>query len=76
MGHNICSKLVNFDRTEAGLTSKWGRILSVQWYDDEQCHLKICFTETDMHRDTGTHTDVHRDTGTYTDVYKTDYIAR
>ena len=25
-GNMICSKIVNFDRTEAGLTSKWGRI--------------------------------------------------
>ena len=25
-GHMICSKIVNFYRTEAGLTSKWGRI--------------------------------------------------
>ena len=23
----ICSKIVNFDHTEAGLASKWGRIL-------------------------------------------------
>ena len=28
----ICSKIVNIDRTEAGRTSKWGRILpAVQW---------------------------------------------
>ena len=25
-GSMICSKIVNFDRTEAGFTSKWGRI--------------------------------------------------
>ena len=28
----ICSKIVNFDRTETSLTSKWGRILpAVHW---------------------------------------------
>ena len=26
-GHTICSKTVNLDRTEAGLSSKWGKIL-------------------------------------------------
>ena len=31
-GNMICSKIINFDHTEAGLTSKWGRILqAVQW---------------------------------------------
>ena len=26
-GHMICSKIVNFDRTDACLTPKWSRIL-------------------------------------------------
>ena len=46
----ICSKTVNFDCTEAGLTSKWGRILEFNGairvslsapYDDAQRHLKF-----------------------------------
>ena len=33
-----CSKLVNFCRTEAGLTSKWGRISpAVYWWHQKQC---------------------------------------
>ena len=33
-----CSKIVNFCRTEAGLTSKWGRISpAVYWWHQKQC---------------------------------------
>ena len=39
----ICSKIVNFDRTEAGLTSEWGRILpAVIWcyHDQSNCNVR------------------------------------
>ena len=65
----ICSKIVNFDRTETGLTSKWGRILpAVQWcyktsltapHDDIRRRLKICYT-----------------TGRHPGCHDTAYIAR
>ena len=38
----ICSKIVNFNRTEAGLTSKWGRILpAVQWSYQNQFNCTV-----------------------------------
>ena len=38
----ICSKIVNFDRTEAGLTSKWGRISpAVQWCYQNQSNYTV-----------------------------------
>ena len=39
-----CSKIVNFNRTEAGLTSKWGRISpAVQWcyQDSSNCTVQL-----------------------------------
>ena len=37
-----CSKIVNFNRTEAGLTSKWGRILpAVQWFYQKQSNSNL-----------------------------------
>ena len=36
------SKIVNFDRTEAGLTSKWGRIsAAVQWGYENQSNYTV-----------------------------------
>ena len=41
----ICSKIANFIRTEAGLTSKWGRIsVAVQWcyQNPSNCTVRQC----------------------------------
>ena len=41
------TKVVNFDRTEAGLTAKWGRILpAVRWCYQNQsnCTVRCCTT--------------------------------
>ena len=44
----ICSKIVNFDLTEAGLTSKWGRISpAVQWCF-QYCTVGRCTTSCDV----------------------------
>ena len=63
----ICSKIVNFDRKEASLTSKWSRILpTVQWcyqnlsnFTIQQCTTspKTWYRHTYIHR----HTHIHRD---------------
>ena len=67
----ICSKIVNFDRKEASLTSKWSRILpTVQWcyqnlsnFTIQQCTTspKTCYRHTYIHR----HTHIHRDKATH-----------
>ena len=46
-----CSKMVNFDHKEAGLTSKWGRISpAIQWCYQNQsyCILQRCMTSDDV----------------------------
>ena len=64
-----CSKIVNFNRTEAGLTSKWGRISpAVQWCYQNQsnCIIRRCTTSGDVakrHRNTGAHS--HGQNGEY-----------
>ena len=69
-GHIICSKIVNFDCTEAGLTLKYGRISpAVHWCYQNQSNstysdvrrcatspkLFFTHTETDRHRQKGGH---------------------
>ena len=47
----ICSKIANFNHTEAGLTSKWGRISpTVQWCCQNQsnCTIRRCTTSLDI----------------------------
>ena len=56
----ICSKIVNFDRTEAGLTSKWGRISpAVQWCYQIQynCTVRRRTTSRDVAKKYDTETD-------------------
>ena len=55
-----CSKMVNFNRTEAGLTSKWGRISpAVQWCYQNQsnCILQRCTTSGNVAKKFVTHTE-------------------
>ena len=59
----ISSKIVNFNRTEAGLTSKWGRISpAAQWRYQNQsnCIVKRCMTSGDVTKKFGTHTETLR----------------
>ena len=55
-----CSKMVNFNCTEAGLTSKWGRISSAdQRYYQNQfiCIIRRCTTPGDVTEKFVTHTE-------------------
>ena len=58
----MCSRIVNFDCTEAGLTSKWSRISpAVQWCCQQQSKLYVR-QRTTLHRNL-LHTHIHN---TYT----------
>ena len=67
----ILSKIFNFDRTEAGLTSKWGRISpAVQWCYQNQSNCIVCRHMTSPKNL------LHTDTDMRMYGHKTDYIVR
>ena len=74
----ISSKIVNFDRTEAGLTSKWDRISpAVQWCYQIQsnCIVQRCTTSGSVAKKFVTGTETLRRTQRQP-WDKTNYIAR